>query len=357
MPAATSIEWTDATWNPTRGCNRQSAGCANCYAEQQAMRIVRMDRGRGVPEGQGSYDGLVRMTSQGPRWTGEVREVHAALDWPLRQRKPLRIFVNSMGDLFHPGVTVEFIALVFAFMAYARQHTFQILTKFPDRMAEVLTSDEFAEEFESACAVARYDAEEILAARGEFGVHERRRDDIRAFEPLLPLGNVQLGASAENQAALDMRLSALLQTPAAVRFLSLEPLLGAVRIPPELLARIVGTSQHGQRFLDWIIVGGESGHRARPVHPAWVRELRDQCTAAGVPFFFKQWGQWLPATAERRITGMVLVLEGAGPFAKEPRWHGFEDGQRVARVGKKAAGRKLDGREWSQFPGQEGGAA
>ncbi|MDP3228478.1 MAG: phage Gp37/Gp68 family protein [Acidovorax sp.] len=363
--SASNIEWTDFTWNPVRGCSRKSKGCLNCYAEHQAARIVRMDRGRGIPEGQGAYDGLVEMTSQGPKWTGKISEVWDALETPLRMKKPRRIFVNSMSDLFHDGVSENFIAEVLAHAAYARQHTFQILTKCPERMQKLLTSEAFMELYEDACSGVSVEAEEILARRGEFSVHARLTTDIRAMNPAWPRPNIQLGVSTEDQDTANERVPLLLATPAAVRFVSAEPLLGAIdftRIqnagPLHTKAAFINALRGGTwgevpttgerlrithgplETLDWIIAGGESGHKARPSHPDWYRSLRDQCAAAGVPFLFKQWGQWRPTDTDYVVDERQNTL----PI------HRWTNGDRSAKVGKKAAGRLLDGIEHNGFP-------
>jgi protein gp37 len=283
MADKSKIEWTDATWNPVRGCSRVSEGCRNCYAEHQALRITRFDRAKGVPEGHGAYDGLVTLTSQGPKWTGQIRELMDKLDEPIRWKKPRRIFVNSMSDLFHDGVSDVFIADVFAAMACAPQHTFQVLTKRPQRMQQLLTSDLFAELFEQSLALVCDD------------------------EPTLPQRHIQLGVSVEDQAAADARIPLLLQTPAAVRFLSVEPLLGPVDLPglvyygTESSGGIQPLREKGYSQIDWVIVGGESGHGARLMKAEWAQSLRDQCQAAGVPFFFKQWGG-----ADKKAAGRLL---------------------------------------------------
>lgn len=299
--AATAIEWTDKTWNPTRGCSRQSPGCKNCYAEREAWRIVRMNRGQGIPEGQGAYDGLVTMTSQGPKWTGLLREVPKKLAEPMTWRKPAKVFVNSMSDIFHPGVSIEFIADVFAHMAYAHWHTFQVLTKQAERMHQVLTSAEFHERFESATGIAIDTAYEIVGRRKGNPIVTGLAE-IRDMDPRLPLPNVWLGVSGEDQEHAELRIELLQRTPAARRILSAEPLLAPLDVRPWL---------QGPRRVDQVIVGGESGPGARLMKGDWVRSLRDQCQAAGVAFFFKQWG-------------------GAAP---------------------EEAGRLLDGREWNEFPG------
>lgn len=296
MSANTKIEWTDATWNPIVGCTRVSEGCVNCYAERFAARFP--DR----------FGGVSRMTEYGPRWTGKIVLRPEALNLPLRWRKQRRIFVNSMSDLFHENVEFAHIVAIFRVMAIAQHHTFQILTKRPQRMLEVMN---------------------LLPEALKTIFPAEKHPEVNA--PGWPLPNVWLGVSVENQRAADERIPLLLQTPAAVRFLSCEPLLGPVDLKP-YLEPYIRTKHDGSKRgtvwadpgIDWIIVGGESGPGARPMHPDWVRSIRDQCKAAEVPFFFKQWGEW-------KLSWM----------AGEYQW---------MRVGKKAAGRLLDGRTWDEFP-------
>ncbi len=287
----TAIEWTDVTWNPVRGCTRISEGCRHCYAEQQAARIVRMGKGKPTP-----YDGLVRTVGGGEaRWTGVVRLVPEHLADPLRWRRPRRIFVNSMSDLFHESLTNEQIAAVFGVMAACPQHTFQVLTKRARRMREWFewaTRDHYPTRGQSGVgphvrdSMQRY-ALDALAASGVHGIPVNR--DMK-----WPLSNVWLGTSVENQDAADERIPELLDTPAAVRFISAEPLLGELSIPSYLR----GTPAHraiagyaglaDEPGVDWVIAGCESGAGARPCDVAWLRSLRDQCAAAGVPYFLKQ---------------------------------------------------------------------
>ena len=348
---STAIQWTDETWNPITGCAKVSPGCANCYIERTpAFRMTgqRFERGR-IP----------------------VRLHHDRLDQPLRWRKPRRVFVVSMGDLFHEDVPDEFICSVFAHMDVARHrgHTFQILTKRPERMRRLLADADFAE------MVAYVSSEENVFTEYE---------GWESIEWAWPLPNVWLGVSVENQRMADERIPLLLETPAAVRFLSCEPLLGPLDLRPWLpwscsgcgfpvdrlskLANmdssyLAGHVEGGSipdvcgplkpdtsvKGIDWVIVGGESGPgraerklvercmnyqhpriseaemtagphrrdcsgwRPKPHALEWLRSIRDQCQAAGVPFFFKQWG---------------------GPTPK-------------------AGGRLLDGREWNEMPQRE----
>ena len=254
------IEWTEATWNPTTGCTKVSPGCDHCYAEGIYNRF----------HGPGAFDTVTLRPER--------------LDQPLRWRKPRKVFVNSMSDLFHEDVPDDYIARVFAVMALAPQHSFQVLTKRHGRMRSLLNNGSWRM---SVCVEMERLQPYCL-------------DVLSLDEPLLPLRNVWLGVSVEDQKWADIRIPALLDTPAAVRFLSCEPLLGLVGIADILY----------DGGIHWVIVGGESGLNARPMEPWWARELRDECVQAGVPFFFKQWG---------------------GRTAK-------------------AGGRLLDGRTWDEYP-------
>lgn len=258
--ADTKIEWTDATWNPVTGCDKISPGCKNCYAEKMAHRLQKM--------GQANYANGFKLTLQ-PHM----------LNHPLKWKKPKMIFVNSMSDLFHKDVPLDYIKRVFDVMNQAHWHTFQVLTKRVERIAEV--------------------------------AHELN------WTP-----NIWAGASVEDRKYGLPRIDFLRQVPAAVRMLSCEPLL-------EGLGEVDLTGIH------WVIAGGESGPNARPMHPDWARSLRNQCAAAGVAFHFKQYGAWGP--------------QPVGDWDKTGIHH-FDDGVNVWRVGKKAAGRLLDGRTWDELP-------
>lgn len=382
MSTKTGIEWTDATWNPLRGCSRVSEGCRNCYAEKVAYRFS----GPGQP-----YEGLVRIGAAGERkaeWNGEVRLVEKHLLDPLRWKRidvapahpphgtiwrPRKIFVNSMSDLFHPNVPDEWIDLIFGVMAHAPQHIFQILTKRPERMLhwanakeremrvyDALVDSNLADERQNDRLICRAQ-DRILKYDTEYG---------RYFDCKWPLPNVWLGVSVENQKAADERIPLLLQTPAAVRFLSVEPMLGPVDLGRFLFA---DPTRPGRRLnqLHWAIVGGESGPGARPMHPEWARSLRDQCSAAGVAFFFKQWGEYVPEGPqypeeygaafpemhEAELCGKEFPEEGVlyrdGYFydGVEHQPHINSGAWWMGRVGKHAVGALLDGREWREFPG------
>lgn len=288
MADKTGIQWTDATWNPIRGCEPYSPGCAHCYAANVAARFSQPTEKFPNPP----YAGLAVKTPHGGRWTGELLQVEDHLDQPLRWQKPRRIFVNSMSDLFWDKVPFDYIDRVFAVMALARRHTFQVLTKRPERMYEYFQSGakELMDRWGDACRAeptwARYREEAIGAS--------------------WPLPNVWLGTSVESQEFLDPRLSHLARTPAAVRFVSAEPLLGPLMFNHDFnKGATAGLRRHWldpDGAVNWLIVGGESQKGARPMDPEWVRSLRDQCVNAGVPFFFKQWGGH-PNTHARELDG------------------------------------------------------
>jgi len=283
MGDKTGISWTDATWNPIRGCTRVSAGCVNCYAEKVANRFS----GSGKP-----YEGLI---NQYGRWNGTVRFIAEHLADPLRWSKPRRIFVNSMSDLFHEGLTNEEIAAVFGVMAAAPQHTFQILTKRAQRMREwfewvakaeppyggLPAYPDYVRERSVCCRCAWMVPGYEIDHKGAIGLHPS--DDVLEHQRgPWPLPNVWLGVSVEDQEATH-RIEPLLQTPTAVRFLSCEPLIGPID-----LSYASPNARSLACDLDWVIAGCESGHGARPCEVAWLRSLRDQCDAAGTAFFLKQ---------------------------------------------------------------------
>lgn len=296
MSTGTSIEWTDATWNPTVGCSRVSAGCERCYAERFAHRFS------GVGQ---RYEGLTVLGKQGPRWTGEVRLVPARLADPLAWKRPRRIFVNSMSDLFHEKLSDEGIAAVFGVMAAAKRHTFQVLTKRPERMRSWF---DWVSNETTGLMTIRTSAR-LVCASAAWKVMGHSAGSV--VEPSAwPLPNVWIGVSVEDQKTADERIPMLLQTPAAVRWVSYEPALGPidferVQWPQKHRVDVLrgGTWELGQgtalegfcnhsdmETVDWIVVGGESGPGARPFNLAWARSTLDQCRAAGVPAFFKQAG-------------------------------------------------------------------
>lgn len=323
MSERSSIEWTDASWTPLRArvrddapeiarakgytslvqiaeqmrghigphCERVSSGCDHCYSETNNHRCL-PGNGTGLPFDRRSRDLVETFLDE------------RILLQPLRWRKPRRIFVCSQTDLFGEWVSDSDIDQMFAIMALCPQHTFQVLTKRPERMREHLSSDD---------ACDRIEAFMWELIEQHIDPCERRSDDLRATAQDLfdgPLPNVWLGVSCEDEPTAQLRIRDLLATPAAFRFVSLEPLLGSIDVRPWLACEGHLARTFGNVFLDWVITGGESGPHARPEHPQWFRDIRDSCVAAGVPFFHKQ-------------------------------------------NGKLGAGRLLDGRTWDQMP--EGG--
>ena len=323
MGDKTDIEWADATWNPIVGCDVCSPGCANCYAMGQAYRLL---------DKPGShYAGTTRSVNGRAVWTGtiELAPPHIVTQ-PMRWRRGRRIFVNSMGDLFHEGLPEWWIDLVHAVMALCPHHRFLVLTKRSERMRRYLTraaaeSDGWISERWGAEAASRYNA--LGQARATIK-QVRPETEIPAGWPKWPLANVGYGVSVEDHRRAVERLPDLEQTPAAMRWISTEPLLGPIDLEPWLA------------MIDWVVLGGESGRDARPMHPDWARSVRDQCQKAGVPYFFKGWGEWAPV-AKVGTGGTGIVLSDH---------HYFPDTTTSRRVGKKAAGRLLDGREWNEFP-------
>lgn len=263
----TAIQWTDRTWNAVRGCSRISEGCRNCYAERVATRFGTKD---------GPFSGYATMTKSGPRWTGKVELIEPALLEPLKWRKPQRVFVNSMSDLFHESLPDEAIDRVFAVMALCPHITFQVLTKRAKRMREY---------FVGFTPTDSSDVDRVLNRGGScadwmlrFGFSEAQIDTVADSHFWRGLPNVWLGVSVEDQITADERIPELLRTPAAIRFVSYEPALGPVDF------------REYARKLHWVIVGGESGPGARPFDVQWARNTIQQCKAAGVAVFYKQGG-------------------------------------------------------------------
>lgn len=374
MSDKTAIEWTDATWNPIRGCSRVSEGCRHCYAEGVAARFSGPD----LP-----YEGLAKRVKtpagSDARWTGVIaRAPHDVLLQPLKWKRPRKIFVNSMSDLFHEGVPDEWLHEIFAVMALCPQHTFQILTKRPERMRTYLAAMQDAYHGNVDNYMSRW-AEPAVALTMD-------ADAASVIEDCgWPLPNVWLGVSVEDQVTADTRIPYLLDTPAAIRFISAEPLLGAMDIRKFMWpvhgcwrgpynsykeAKAAGGEcglkrqalvLSSNRYLDWVIVGGESGPKARPMHPDWAKALRDQCAAAEVPFLFKQWGAYQPNEAragvflESDLGSLMKHTDRDTYWAIPPTMPKSEQGyigtiSVMERVGKKTAGRFLDGIEHNAFP-------
>lgn len=514
MSDNTSIEWADTTWSPLLGCDRVSPGCDNCYAITQAhIRAANPH-----PRVAAAFAGLTERTEHGVDWTGRINQLPDRLTQPFTWRKPRKVFVNSLADLFHDGVSDEFIARVWQVMSVTPQHTYQILTKRHARMRSWVTrwySGEIAEPYdvrpvpgypgysvttrgevfgkrsdttagltqeegrqghcrvtmhregsprsgerefvhrlvlaafvrppvpgEQAChrngdptdnrlsnlywgtqadnwrdrrshgngrSYHKLSVEDVAEIRRRYGAGESayriaqdypvsdtqirnvisdrqwRKTPVDVPTPAparVVLDHCWLGVSVEDQKRADLRIPALLASPAAVRWISAEPLLGPVdltrisrpsRQQPELVWDVLNqrygvpgrwqAPMTAEARLDWVVVGGESGPGARPMHPEWARSLRDQCTAAGVAYLFKQWGAWGLGARHPEgedgpgdmfinpdgETGHVWFNEDLGyPTNYAGPWG--EGSQIVSRVGKKRAGRELDGQTWDEFP-------
>lgn len=306
MSGKTRIEWATDVWNPTVGCTPVTEGCRNCYARRMFNRFYQDHK----------FD--------------QIKIHEERLSLPEKWNKPRRIFVDSMSDLFHEDVPSEIIGRVWYTMAHEHRHQFIVLTKRPKRMRA------WVNQFLKECL------------SGVFT-------------------NIWLGVSISSNQDLWM-VHELLNTPAAIRIVSVEPMLGAVDLEPYLTPAL-STSGEGE-CLDWVICGGESGPNARPMHPDWARALRDQCQAAHVPFYFKQWGEWYP-TAEQYGdddfmdklnfgTHCICLGNQGTKFMeewgdRERYWCGFQPDPAqnpwfMERVGKKKAGRLIDGKEWSEIP-------
>jgi len=322
----TGISWTDETWNPVAGCSLVSPGCTHCYAMKAAWRMQHNPNSAV----QGKYADTAKLADGVPVWTGNVRLWQPALLEPLGWSNPALVFANSMSDLFHAGLLDRDIAQVWAVMALTPQHEYQVLTKRTERMRDWLnhpaTPDLVREE------IARIDPE---------GRHRT-----------WPLENVWVGTSVEDQVRANERIPLLLECNAAVRFISAEPLLGAVDLAAavqSVLANSAGsnTTQDVLAGLHWVIVGGESGRKARPMHIDWARSLRDECGILGIPFFFKQIGEWSWNDLGYDAEQIGVMTDGRRVAA------GSLGSLRMHKVGKEAAGDLLDEVRYAAFPRQK----
>jgi len=336
------IQWTDKTWNPVVGCTPVSPGCLNCYAASMAVRLEGMGTRGYEPRVERAVDGrgeiqdrkavrIVEKRAGRAVFTGDVRLVPDKLTEPLKWKKPAMVFVNSMSDLFHESVPFDYVDQVMAVIALCPQHTFQALTKRPERMAEYLNDITLNNRVGMEMAKIS-DAADRARIKHEHPGWFFERPPQRAMPPIR---NLWLGTSVENQAAADERIPHLLKCPAAVRFLSVEPLLGEV----ELVSvaddglnsinaltgnRLVEGQCRDGAAVDWVIVGGESGAKARPCNVAWIRSVVQQCKTDGVPVFVKQLGA-RPCIQMKDYTDTVTYERGGGfwpasGYAKENAW-------------------------------------
>lgn len=343
------IEWTDHTFNPWVGCTKVSPGCANCYAEARDQRFAEGKHwGEGAPRQRTSAANW----KQPLKWDRDAKESYATYlqaedGWRkqgVEYHRP-RVFCASLADWLDDEVPIEWLADLLYLISQCHNLDWLLLTKRPENFLSRLKSA-------AEVKIAWSGSEGIAAGEAAKGLLYNVKNGL-----LLP-SNIWIGTTVEDQQRADERIPLLLSIPAKVRFLSCEPLLG----PINFLNAQCGYNKDGYRlslktnarFADWVICGGESGPKGRPMHPDWARSLRDQCQNAGVPFFFKQWGEWEPLGRKEDLLDSEIMR------AKDPslRWlnlaggHGFH-GEAVClteRVGKQKAGRQLDGREWSEFP-------
>lgn len=312
MKTIHKIQWLNLpgykgeTWNPIIGCSKVSDGCKNCYAERMANRLAHN------PKTKADYSEVI---TDG-KWNGKTTLVHNSLFKPAGWRLPRLIFVCSMGDLFHESISFDAINMIFEEMNRHARHIFIVLTKRPERLTQ------FAE-----WKIWRKDVQNI---------------------PWRPSENVWIGVTAENQEQANARIPHLMKIPAAVKFVSIEPMLSQIDISfirssscsgyTPLKPHPIGSPD--RPFINWVICGGESGHNARPVHPDWVRSLKDQCQAAEVPFFFKQWGEYKPMGT----MGDFQIL----PFGKYDPESKFG----FLKTGKHKSGNTLDGVKYEEYPNE-----
>lgn len=321
------IEWTNVTWNPIVGCNKISLGCDNCYAEKMALRQVYIHQKRecGLNDTCLSYTVATNETG----WSGKTSFNNSQLVKPLRWKKPRMIFVCSMGDLFHKSVPFAWIDQVFDIMAQTPRHTYQILTKRPDRMKQYF---------------------------------EHKNELLKDLGGYSPPPFIWLGVTAENQEQANKRVPVLLQIPASIHFVSIEPMLsniflddwmiptckkcnGSGSLPisgggiacPDCLNTVNGQGWLNSQ-IDWVICGGESGHKARPIHPYWVESIKHQCKVTKTPFFFKQWGAWIH---KEQISDFDKIKDNFKNHVVIDNFH---------KLGKKKAGRLLDSKEHNEMP-------
>jgi|GEM_PF-49490 len=297
---STMIDYADEVWEVTAGCTKASPGCANCWAEATSRRMA----GKALP----GYRDVIR----NGHWNGSISLLKHNLERPLKWKRPRVVFVNSKSDLFHESVPFEYIDRVFYTMIQARQHTFLLLTKRPDRMAAYYES--------------RMDGEDWFEV--DLGAGWRAGFEVRK-------GNIWPGATAENQEMLEQRAPQLVRCPGPVRWLSLEPLLEAVDLAPWI--------GQGYDQVNWVVPGGESGTRARIMPVSAPRRVRDVCIEKGVPFWFKQWGAWRPINPVTEPHTYELAEQHK---IDSVMWLGY----RYQKLGKKNTGHELDGTVWQEFP-------
>jgi protein gp37 len=382
MSNQSKIEWTDATWNVTSGCTKCSPGCNNCYALRDSWRMANNPN----PKIQTPFLGTVeKVYGNGElRWTGKINLNYDKLKQPIMWVKSRNIFVNSLSDLFHPDVPFDYIDKVIGVMAVSQPHTFQVVTKRLDRALTYMNG---------------VNAERIAEAMRDvtpWGDPDKKYQwMVNRINTAWPLPNVWFLATCCNQEEAERNIGTLLQIPAAIRGVSIEPMLGSIDLvelnilkedAPLLRYNALKGEAHfsfgdggdavfdkncddkplARGKLDWVICGGETGKNARPMNPKWGRDLRDQCKGANIPFFFKSWGEFVPHTinqiAHKEHAGQMVPYTTVS--STDRKWLGktrywcipfdanddYRDIDVMERVGKKAAGHLIDSEEWRQFP-------
>lgn len=347
MATGTKIQWTEATWNVCVGCTKVSAGCQNCYALRMAVRLAHNPK---IPKkDRERYRSTIRETKRGWEWSGKVALFEDRLEQPKSWRKPRMVFLCSMSDICHEDVPDWFIEATFNAMLwndyyggdYGQKHIFQVLTKRPERLANLLSGNVWRPCAHGALPVAPPNDNGVLPER------------------------IWVGITAEDQKALDARAYHLWRIPAKMKWISHEPALGQLN-----LSARYGEGQPDDppapisEWINWVVTGGESGPGARPMHPDWARSMRDQCAAAGIPWFFKQWGEWrecfdkwVKYEATERDLQYIGLMEYDGRFRVAPKLplsvqetHCTEADCWMIRLGKKQAGRVLDGQTYGEYP-------
>lgn len=331
---SSKIEWTEHTWNPMVGCSKCSRGCKNCYAIDEAW----IRKHHPNPKIKQKFDGVVHKTEGGVlNWTGNIHFAPDALQIPLRRKKATLYFVNSMSDTFHPNMPVEYIDEIHAVMALCRQHTFQLLTKHPDEMAAYYRGNWQQRVIQKLHEVYRDESKKLFDMCGDAEARLQVNDYLQ---------NIWHGTTVEDQLCANERIPHLMQVPTACRWLSCEPLVSSIKIYDLVVDMRTNTP-----MVDWIVVGGEQAVEAQPMHPAWVMEIRNLCERTGIPFFFKQWGDWVPIEhwGDSAVRTKRYVWED-GSVEEDMYVKNGRGGQVMAKVGKKRAGAVLEFREHRDYP-------
>jgi len=325
------IEWTDKTWNPVIGCSKISEGCENCYAEKMAFRLTNMLKNTKNHISNEINTSCIAYSSiiENGKWNGKTALRKDKLQEPSKWKKPCKIFVCDMGDLFHESVPFQWIDKIFTVCACNPHHIFQLLTKRPERALKYFNWKE-----------------------PDWANEGMREDDgvkIPFKDWKWPLDNVWIGVTVENQEQSEIRIPLLSKIPVRIKYISCEPLLGPIDLS-EIIYE--GQKIYPLKFINWVIAGGESGPGSRPMHPDWVRSLQDQCEATNIPFFFKQWGEYRPFEKMSKPNFYIDSATNKINFIVDGKWLDYPliTNCMFLKIGKKKAGRLLDGIIYNEFP-------